>query len=298
MHTERRQGLFYSLIFHLLLILLLIFGLPSLLNKDLSTEPVSITVELLPIKDISNLKSLSKTINKTENKVKKEIEKTSEKASPIVKTEKSETPEPKPEVETKKEPEPEPVKPEPKPEKKETPKPEKKPEPKPKPKPKPKKKIQPKKEDDLDLDAILKSVKDTAAKQKTDEKKVKESNRITNKSVSSNLYDPSKDLSISQKDNIMSQIAPCWNPPSGAKDAHELIIVIDAEFDSNGNNLQATIANESRGRYNSDNFFRAAADAALRAVRMCGRPLKNLPPEKYDTWKFMKLRFDPREMLF
>ncbi len=49
-------------------------------------------------------------------------------------------------------------------------------------------------------------------------------------------------------------------------------------------------------RYNSDSFFRAAADSALRAVHECS-PLKNLPPEKYDTWHYMELNFDPKDML-
>jgi hypothetical protein len=50
-------------------------------------------------------------------------------------------------------------------------------------------------------------------------------------------------------------------------------------------------------RYNSDTYYRAAADSALRAVRnpQCN-PL-DLPPQKYELWKTIVVTFDPRKML-
>ncbi|NBO19672.1 MAG: energy transducer TonB, partial [Proteobacteria bacterium] len=50
------------------------------------------------------------------------------------------------------------------------------------------------------------------------------------------------------------------------------------------------------GKYQSDPFYRAAADAAVRAVQRCS-PLTGLPSDKYETWKQMELRFDPKYML-
>ena len=44
-------------------------------------------------------------------------------------------------------------------------------------------------------------------------------------------------------------------------------------------------------------FFRAAADSARRAVQECS-PLKNLSPEKYQTWRDMEMTFNPKDMLF
>jgi hypothetical protein len=41
-------------------------------------------------------------------------------------------------------------------------------------------------------------------------------------------------------------------------------------------------------------FFRAAADAAVRAVMLC-QPYQ-LPPRKYAMWRDMILNFDPKEM--
>jgi hypothetical protein len=50
-------------------------------------------------------------------------------------------------------------------------------------------------------------------------------------------------------------------------------------------------------RYAADNFFRAAADSAVRAVKnpRCS-PLK-FPPQKYDQWKNFTLNFNPKDLL-
>jgi hypothetical protein len=43
--------------------------------------------------------------------------------------------------------------------------------------------------------------------------------------------------------------------------------------------------------------FRAAADSAVRAVYKCN-PIKNLPTNKYNSWKEMRLNFDPSMQLY
>lgn len=293
MYRERKKGLVYSVALHIILLLLMIFGLPSLLKNSPPVEPMAITVEILPISEKSNVKpSESEPTEKPKEEEPKEDEQ--QKPSPPVKI--SEPPPPPP-PEVKPDPIPEPPKPEVKPEPK---KDEKKPEPPKKPDipkpPEPSKKTKKPKEDDLD--AILKSVKETAQQEKiTDKKEPPKEKTSQSPKASSTIFDPNQAMSISERDAIMGQLAKCWNPPAGAKDSHELKVVIDAEFNRDGTYIRANIADESRVRYNSDSFFRAAADAALRAVRQCGNPLKNLPPEKYDTWKKMELHFDPREML-
>ena len=52
-----------------------------------------------------------------------------------------------------------------------------------------------------------------------------------------------------------------------------------------------------RGRAASDPIFRAAAMSASRALRMPQCTPLALPPDKYEEWKSMTLRFDPKEML-
>ncbi len=275
MYRERKKGIACSVVLHLLLLLLVIFGLPSIFKHELPPEPTAITVELLPISKISNVKPSEGTVAEKPKPEEPKPEAEQKKPSPPVKTS-SPTPPPPP--------------PAPKPEvKKPVPKPIPKPEPK-KPEPKPKKKPE------ESLDAILKDVRDAAKKEKTDKKEQpKDNTSSTTKSIS-NRFDPTQAMSISEKNAIMSQLAHCWNPPAGAKNAQELVVVVDAEFNSDGSYVRAELADESKSRYNSDTFFRAAADSALRAVRQCS-PLKNLPPEKYETWRVMELHFDPREML-
>ena len=46
----------------------------------------------------------------------------------------------------------------------------------------------------------------------------------------------------------------------------------------------------------SESFYRAAAESAMRAVRVCS-PLEGLPTEKYQQWQTLLLNFDPQEML-
>ncbi len=284
MHSERRSGIVYSVVLHLLLIIIMIFGLPSFLKNEPPVMPDAITVEILPISELSNVKPSDAP--KAE-KINDEPEKEAVKPTPPVKTAEATPTPPTPE------PVPTPTPPKPEIKKPEEKKIEKAPEP---PKP-PKKEEKKEKKAETDLDAILKSVKNDAAKEKTTEKKEAPKERTSDspKAISSR-FDPSQMMSLSEKDAIMGQLSKCWNPPAGAKNAHELIVVVNAQFNNDGSYIKAEIAPESMSRYNSDSFFRAAADAALRAVKQCS-PLKGLSPDKYATWGNMELHFDPRDLL-
>jgi hypothetical protein len=63
--------------------------------------------------------------------------------------------------------------------------------------------------------------------------------------------------------------------------------------------LKAYIDEKYRSRYQSDPAFRAAADAAVRAVRRSS-PLELLPDEftasTYEQWRYIVFTFDPRDM--
>jgi hypothetical protein len=102
-------------------------------------------------------------------------------------------------------------------------------------------------------------------------------------------------LTVSEKDLLIHQIEQCWSVPAGAKDAKDLIIEVHVDV-----NPDATVSNVrvvDQSRYAADPFFRAAADSAVRAVRnpQCS-PLK-LPQGKYDDWKSISIRFDPKDVL-
>lgn len=251
---------------HIAFFLFVYFGLPEFLSPRPPVEPQAITVEILPITGVTNVKPSDQPAEE------KKEENASAKAQPLVKTSDAAPPPPaeKP-VEKPKE-------------KKDEKKEEKKDEKKDKKKPK---------EDDLQ--AVLKAVKETAQKEEK-KNKTEDGNKSENKSRS-DQYDPTLPLSLSEKDAIRSQIAKCWSVPAGAKDAHELIVTLVIQLAQDGTVLKVELANSDKDRYSRDTFFRAAADSAMRAVHLCS-PLKNLPPDKYATWRDMEMTFDPKEMLF
>lgn len=267
MSGEREKGISYSAALHTLMLALVIWGLPELFDRNPPEEPSAISVEVLPISAISNVKPSEKQAPEE----KKEPPKEQAKPSPPVNTA-----------------EPPPPPPPPKEEKKDT---EKK---KPDAKKEDKKQPKPKKPKEEDLTAVLKAVEKTAQQEKA--KDTKDKSDSGSKSVS-NQYDPTLPLTISEKDAIRSQIAKCWVVPAGAKDAYNLVVLLRVEVESTGQVRSVELASASKSRYNSDTFFRAAADSAIRAVHKCS-PLQNLPPEKYSTWRDMELTFDPKEMLY
>ncbi len=269
---------------HLIVLLLGIFGLPSFLQPEPPPQPMVISVDILPISELTNVKPSELPLAKEEKPEPQQEEK--KKPTPPVKSE-------PPKPETKTEPKPE-EKPEPLPDlKKEEKKPEKKPD--------PKKDDKPKKAKEEDLEAVLKALREDAkkdkAKEDTKDKKSKDETGTKTKAKDA-PYDPGQPMSMTELDAIRSQIAKCWSVPAGAKDAHELRVTLRVQLTQDGSVIQVALADESVARYGSgDTFFRAAADSAMRAVRQCS-PLKNLPPEKYQTWRDIIMTFDPREMLF
>ncbi|NQU58158.1 MAG: zinc-ribbon domain-containing protein, partial [Rhodospirillales bacterium] len=198
-------------------------------------------------------------------------------------------------------------------------KPKPKPEPKPKPKPVVKEKPKPKapaalakikpKRKPKPPDAfagVLKTVADLKRQptpvekppEKKEEKK-KDTKTSFEEQIANALgskkrsFDQTRPLSISEIDLVRQQIAKCWNLPSGAKDAGNMIIEIGVDMNTDGTVRAANIKNTG---LQSDPFLRAMAESALRAVlnRRC-QPFK-LPREKFDRWKTMTLVFNPKEM--
>lgn len=235
-------------------------------------------------------------------------------------------PPPEPEPEPKPEPEPEPA-PEPEPEPKPEPEPEKKaePEPKPEPKPepapkvvtstppkKPKEPAKPKEEPEFEVSSVLKTLEDIKKKQpppeETEKKREKKPEPAAPKQPSEDFaermrqalankqsqnFDPSAKVTVSEIDAVKRQLRRCWNPPPGGKDAEDMVISIELQMNPDGSVRRADIADKSRM---SDPYFRASAEAGLRAVLnpRCN-PLK-LPPEKYRQWQEITINFDPKEM--
>lgn len=270
------RSLSLSILLHFGLVLVGVVGLPLLLPKKPDPVPLVLTVELLPIGEITNIKPSEKEITK-------------EQKAPTPKTPKPVTP-----SATEKPKEPVPAEKPVKANEKIVPLPPDATKPKEKEKEKEKPKDPAKTKPD-EFAALLNKLKQEAKTDTAKEAKDK-TNTPENKTRSDAAYDDSMPLSISETDMIRSQFIPCWNMPAGAKDAHTLAVRVKLELQPDGTVLRAFYAPDQASRYNSDPFFRAAADSAVRAAYKCS-PIKNLPPEKYGSWRTMELNFNPQDLL-
>ena len=100
-------------------------------------------------------------------------------------------------------------------------------------------------------------------------------------------------LTLNEIDAFRTQMRRCWNPPSGARNAEDLIVQVRVSLAPNGM-ISAGPKVMNRAQL-GDPFFRAAAESVLRAIRRC-QPFE-MPPEKYAAWRDIELKFDPGKML-
>lgn len=95
---------------------------------------------------------------------------------------------------------------------------------------------------------------------------------------------------------LLSQIKPCWSPPVGAPHPENLIVDFDVILNSDGSVAQPPQLLADSSASASDPFFRAAAEAARRAIYTCA-PYK-LPADRYAQWREINpFIFDPRQMM-
>jgi hypothetical protein len=95
---------------------------------------------------------------------------------------------------------------------------------------------------------------------------------------------------------IQQQITPCWSIPGGAKDVQDMKIAVHIQLNQDGT-LRGAPRLEDTRRMQSDPFYRAVAESALRALRNPGcSPLK-LPQDQYDLWQDLTFVFEPGEAL-
>jgi hypothetical protein len=103
-------------------------------------------------------------------------------------------------------------------------------------------------------------------------------------------------LTASEMDALSQQLRQCWSLPATAKDAQDLIVDVDITVNPD-RTLSAAPRVVDQGRMAADPAFRAAAMAAVRAFRMPQCSPLALPPDKYQEWQNMTVHFDPKEML-
>ena len=98
---------------------------------------------------------------------------------------------------------------------------------------------------------------------------------------------------MTELDSIRYQIQKNWNLPAGARGAHNMKVTLHILLGRDGTVIDVEVTDLVQTQ--TDPFFRAMAESAVRAVLKTGKILY-LSPDKYHLWRDMKLNFDPSDM--
>ncbi|MDH5723526.1 MAG: hypothetical protein OEY94_09425 [Alphaproteobacteria bacterium] len=291
---DMNMALIVSVVFHLVVVTLASVALPYF-SRDFEPQEMAITVEMVDLADISQTNIVDKP-NEVEEKLEEPKPPPAEKKPSYNKSESApDLLEPKPpEIEEVAEevplpPKPEEVKPAPIEKKPAPPKPRNKPKPKPTPtKPKEEKKEEP----ERDISSLLRDVLEVEEeKQKSNQPDLSDDD---SKQISQ-MANLSKELARSELDDLIRGIQPCWNVNAGGKYAEELAVLLRVYINPDMSVRKTDIID--MGRYNSDTHYRAAAEAARRALLNPRCNKLNLSKDKYEKWKSFTILFDPKDML-
>ncbi len=287
--SSMRMPVIGSIILHVVIFVLTAVGLPFIArDNEIISPPIS--VEIVTIDKLTQTNRVAAPV-KPKEEPKELPPPVQEKPAPPKMSEPS-----PPEI-TKPTP-PEPKKEAPPVEELAPPKPEKKPEQKkekPKEKPKPKeeatKKEKPKAQD---FDSLLKNLTpDVKEEQPVDAPQTAKDSTPAESAIAQ-LSDR---LTMSEMDALRHQLGQCWNlgASAGGKYAEEQSVLVRVQINRDRRVQQANVVDMAR--YNRDGAFRAAADAALRALRNPRCETLQLPPDKFNEWKNTVINFDPSDML-
>ena len=264
------KGLFFSFIFHGIVILMTVLTLPFMIRKPVDLPPI-ISVEFIQISDKTNIPFAPKA-RKIIEKVKKEKERVvSEQAPPAAKA--KEKPDRIPMPDDQKE-------------KRELKKKKQNPE---EIKPQIRQSSEFEKKELFDPNQIAALIDKAKEEQAETERK---NNKLTQSSVKNSF---AEGLSLSEEDALKAQIFGCWSVPLGLPYDKNLLVRIKLQLKQDGTILKSEILDHERMNVPGQSFYKVLAESALRAVRIC-QPLK-VPPTGYDRWKDIQLNFDPTEML-
>lgn len=307
-----------SIVLHLILLYFFLFGMPSLFEK--LPEEQTITFEMLPVSDKSNI--LTQTKQK-EAPVENEDAKKSEQSTPKeekpqdlpkeekIKDKEAKTVEEKPKIEENK-----PVE-ETKPEKAKEILPEKKEEIKEeKPKEEEKKPIEEvkkteekkeekksvekpkekKKESKTDeLDSLLKNLEQSSEGDNPKSNKHKRLKKVDNDKEAKGVYTDGLPLSDTEASLIKRQIERHWsNIPAGARGNNKARVIISITLDKAGNVEQVKVKEKICPDISSS-VCEALADSAVRAVWQAS-PIENLDSARFNHWKEINFNFDPSKL--
>lgn len=269
-----------SVIGHIIVLFLLIFGVPFIAhNPEVLMEPVPI--EVISSAEFSEIENQSKP-NEAQNEpepppMKKQAPRMVEETPPAPSSQSAAVPSPQTEAEQEK---PEPVK------KMNAPVPMEKPRIQPKPQEKPVEEPKPSQDN---FNSLLKNLAENDDPVTPPSEQTEDVNNANTSRIVENR------ISMGEQNALLAQLAKCWNVPTGARYAEDLIVDLRLVINPDRTVQSAKVVDT--GRYNRDSFFRAAADSALRAVRNPACSPLELPPEKYQEWRYLRLTFNPSSML-
>ena len=278
-------GIVFSTLLHGIGLGVLIFGVPSLAEKPPVLPWTPVPVDIVDIGEITNTRRLSDTKpTKRTSPEKKPIAQPQKKSEPPPPPEKKPKPIEKVEEKSSKDDVLLPTKDKKKEEKKSPPKQE------------------PKKEE-IEPDPLTSVLKNLADVETTNKRTIDDAALDEVLNMGESIQGESQGfgtalsdrLTISQEDALRRQIGSCWNMPVGARYAEDLIVEVLIEMNEDRTVRSAQVVDQRR--YSSDSHFRAAAEAALRALRHPRCTPLALPEGQYEQWKTIRFNFDPRDML-
>jgi hypothetical protein len=145
------------------------------------------------------------------------------------------------------------------------------------------------------FNSLLKDLKKTKPDNSESKKSLTDRLRDVSKSETNRSFNPRQKVTISEIDLVRQQISQCWNITSGARQAEALSVEIEMKMSPDATVRKARVVDSIR--MNSDPYYRAAAESALRALSHPDCiPLK-FPLDKYKLWESFIFNFDPKNML-
>ena len=145
------------------------------------------------------------------------------------------------------------------------------------------------------FNSLLKDLKKTKPNSSEIKKSLTDRLKEASKSETNRSFNPRQKVTISEIDLVRQQISQCWNITSGARQAEALSVEIEMKMNPDATVRKARVLDSIR--MNSDPYYRAAAESALRALSHPDCiPLK-FPLDKYKLWKSFIFNFDPKNML-
>ncbi|MFQ3360615.1 MAG: hypothetical protein ACKVLI_04420 [Alphaproteobacteria bacterium] len=99
-------------------------------------------------------------------------------------------------------------------------------------------------------------------------------------------------MTMVERGNMIRQLSACWNPPRGVRDADNLSVKIQVRLNKDGTLIDAISLSRSN---DWESLKKIAVESAIRGIKKCAP--YDFPAEKYEIWKEMVIKFDPKNML-